>query len=620
MNKYDTLKQIFGYDTFRSGQEELIDSLLCGRDVLGIMPTGAGKSICYQLPALLMEGITLVISPLISLMKDQVNALTQTGVSAAYLNSSLSQRQYEAALSNAEQEKYKIIYVAPERLTTTRFENFIQHIKIAAVIVDEAHCISQWGHDFRPSYLDIKTFLAALDNCPVVGAFTATATEKVRADILARLSLKEPHVLVTGFDRQNLHFETRLPREKNQELLRLIMERSGQSGIVYCSTRANVDEICELMTQRGISATRYHAGLGTDERQKNQNDFVHDRKNIIVATNAFGMGIDKSNVSFVIHYNMPKNVESYYQEAGRAGRDGEPADCILLYSPKDVQINRFLINYSQDLKEDISPEALETIRKNNLKLLKVMTLYCNTTECLRRYILRYFGESAPIYCGNCSNCNQNYDTVNITVDTQKIISCVARIERMGRSVGKTMVANILHGSSTLKISRNGYEALSTYGIMADTPVHRIIYTIEYLIEQGYLSISDDEYPVLATNTKSAAGLQGETPIIMRLPREKEPSVSKQKRTSDIAVDRSLFKKLVTLRRALAKESDVPAYVVFSDASLRDMCKKKPLTDDEFLSVSGVGQAKLKKYGGVFIQAIHSHKKQTLSIREDNNDS
>lgn len=609
MDKYQVLKQIFGYDSFRVGQEELIDALLNGQDVLGIMPTGAGKSICYQVPALLTEGITLIISPLISLMKDQVNALTQAGVAAAYLNSSLSQHQYETALARARQGKYKIIYVAPERLMTESFTNFVQQVKIAFVIVDEAHCVSQWGHDFRSSYLDIKNFLAALDQRPSVGAFTATATEKVRTDIMTLLELQNPHVLVTGFDRRNLNFVTQTPRDKDRTLLQLMEERVTQSGIVYCSTRSNVEEVCELLNHKGFSATRYHAGLSSQERQQNQSDFVYDHKKIMVATNAFGMGIDKSNVSFVIHYNMPKNLESYYQEAGRAGRDGEPADCILLYSSKDVHINRFLITNSMEANEDLEPAAREAIVANELNLLKQMTFYCTTTECLRRFILRYFGESAPLYCGNCSNCNQNYDTLDITIDTQKIISCVARIERTGRPLGKTMIANILHGSSNAKILKSGYDKLQTYGIMSETSIRRIIYTMEYLTNTGYLTLSDDEYPVLRTNQQSLVGLQGETPLVMKLPKEKETYIPKKVKETETAGDPVLFEKLSALRTALAKEEGMPAYIVFSNAALRDMSQKVPVTDSEFLDVSGVGQAKLEKYGEAFMEVIRSYKEE-----------
>ena len=606
MNKHEILKQIFGYDNFRAGQEELINSLLNRRDVLGIMPTGAGKSICYQIPALIMDGITLVISPLISLMKDQVNALRQAGTTAAFLNSSLSQSQYETALRSAENGKYKIIYVAPERLFTPRFEGFAKSTNIAAVIIDEAHCVSQWGHDFRSSYLDIATFINTLKHRPVIGAFTATATQKVSEDIVMLLKLNNPHILVTGFDRKNLYFETQSPSDKNKELLRLIKKRSEKSGIVYCSTRSNVEEICDLLNKNEISATRYHAGLGQKERNENQNDFVYDRKKVMVATNAFGMGIDKSNVSFVIHYNMPKNIESYYQEAGRAGRDGESADCILLYSPKDVKINQFLIENNQSSNEDISPQEQENIKQNDLELLKAMTWYSTGTECLRQYILRYFGENTPIYCGNCSNCNNHYEEADITVDAKKIISCITRVERMGRLAGKTMIANILHGANNIKISRNGYDSLPTYGIMADVAIRRIMHTIEHIVRQGYLTLSNDEYPILRTNPMSATILGGDVPMTMKLPLEKKPTIQKGKKSTEQSGNSVLFEDLALLRLKLARKMGVPAYTIFTDASLQDMCRKLPQSDEEFINVSGVGKAKLERYGEVFMQVIIHH--------------
>lgn len=606
MNKREVLKQIFGYDDFREGQEELVDSLMLRRDVLGVMPTGAGKSLCYQIPALIMDGITLVISPLISLMKDQVNALTQAGVKAAFLNSSLSQGQYETALSGIEKGSYKIIYIAPERLFNTRFERFVTLKGIASVIVDEAHCVSQWGHDFRSSYLDIDKFINGLPIRPVVGAFTATATGKVREDIVKLLKLDNPYILVTGFDRKNLYFETQIPTDKTKELLNLIKERYGKSGIIYCATRSNVESIYELLSNSGISATRYHAGLTQKERHENQNNFLHDYKNVMVATNAFGMGIDKSNVSFVIHYNMPKNIESYYQEAGRAGRDGEVADCILLYTPKDVQINRFLINNNQASNEHLSPKEQEALKQNDLQLLKEMTFYSTGTECLRRYILRYFGENANIFCGNCSNCNKHYDEIDITVDAQKILSCIIRVERLKRLAGKTMIANILHGSENIKIAENGYKELPTYGIMSDISIRRIIYTIEHLIMQGYITLSDDDYPILKTNSMSMVLLNSKISLTMKLPKEKTPAKAKEFIDKSSGTDITLFEKLTDLRRKIAKKISMPAYIIFSDAALHDMCRKLPISDDEFINVLGVGKAKLQKYGEIFMEVIRKH--------------
>ena len=398
-DKYEVLKRYFGYSSFRNGQEELVDALLSGRDVLGIMPTGAGKSLCYQIPAIMMSGITLVISPLISLMKDQVNALVQQGVSAAYLNRSLTDAQYNKALENAKLGKYKIIYVAPERLESNSFLRFAMNADISLIAVDESHCVSQWGQDFRPSYLNINAFISRLDCRPVIGAFTATATEEVKNDIIQLLKLRDPFKVTTGFDRPNLFFSVLRPNKKSEELLKLIRERKNQSGIVYCSTRKKVEQVCDLLNKRGISATRYHAGLEDEERVKNQDDFVYDRKSVMVATNAFGMGIDKSDVRFVIHYNMPKNIESYYQEAGRAGRDGEDADCILMYSKADVSTCKYFIENNND-NDGLSPEQKEFFRQREEERLKQMVFYCTTSDCLRGYMLKYFGDEHKESCGS----------------------------------------------------------------------------------------------------------------------------------------------------------------------------------------------------------------------------
>ena len=403
MDKKSVLKEYFGYDSFRRGQETLIDALLSGRDVLGIMPTGAGKSLCYQIPALLLPGITLVVSPLISLMKDQVQALNQAGVHAAYINSSLTDRQISKALFLAAAGQYKLIYVAPERLMTWEFQQFASQVEISMVTVDEAHCISQWGQDFRPSYLKIVDFIAAFRKRPVIGAFTATATEEVKLDIVKVLGLQTPQVLVTGFDRENLYFAVRTPKHKDSYVLRYVREHAAESGIIYCATRKNVDKVCGKLQEDGIEATRYHAGLTPEERRQNQDDFIYDRKSVVVATNAFGMGIDKSNVRYVIHYNMPQSLENYYQEAGRAGRDGADAECILLYSGQDVMINRYLFQ-NKEPNPDLTQEEADAITKRDEDRLRTMTWYCKTKKCLREYLLRYFGEEAPSECGNCSNC------------------------------------------------------------------------------------------------------------------------------------------------------------------------------------------------------------------------
>ncbi|MDR1950056.1 MAG: RecQ family ATP-dependent DNA helicase, partial [Spirochaetaceae bacterium] len=457
----------FGYAHFRPGQEAVIDTILSGRDTLAVMPTGAGKSLCYQIPALLLEGITVVISPLISLMRDQVQALVGAEIPAAFLNSSLSAAEYVDTLGRTARGEYRILYIAPERLRREDMRNLAETLGISLVVIDEAHCVSQWGHDFRPSYLLIPDFIEQLPVRPITAAFTATATGKVREDISSMLRLKNPFILITGFNRENLYFEVQKPRDTRDKLavlLHYLGTHKNKSGIVYCSTRKGVEELCRTLEDRGFAVTRYHAGLDDRERHTNQDDFIYDRKPLMIATNAFGMGIDKSNVSFVIHYNMPKNIESYYQEAGRAGRDGENADCILLYSPQDVRLNTFLITSTQEEEGEKDPALV----KHNLELLKQMTWYATTSDCLRSRLLSYFGETAPHYCGNCSNCNTGFENTDITLPARKILSCVYRIEQLGRRFGKNMVINVLRGAKTEKIREAGLDRLSTYGIMADT--------------------------------------------------------------------------------------------------------------------------------------------------------
>ncbi|MFA9380183.1 MAG: DNA helicase RecQ [Acetanaerobacterium sp.] len=600
-DRYAVLKDYFGHTEFREGQQELIDCLVQGRDVLGIMPTGAGKSICYQVPALMLDGVTIVISPLISLMKDQVNALVQSGVKAAYLNSSLSQGQYVQVLKRAQQGSYKILYVAPERLSAPAFSALVQNLDIAMVTVDEAHCISQWGQDFRPSYLKIVEFIDSLPCRPVVGAFTATATHEVREDIARSLRLDSPLCVTTGFDRENLSFEVRRPRDKLAELLTILGGDKRRSAIVYCSTRKAVEEVCTRLGENGYSSTRYHAGLAERERHGNQDDFIFDRSPVMVATNAFGMGIDKSNVSLVVHYNMPKNIESYYQEAGRAGRDGGEAQCILLYSGQDVRTNQFLITHSDDNPE-LSKEEQAALRRRDLERLKVMTFYCTTSDCLRAYILNYFGEKTGGYCGNCSNCNTNFETVDITVNAQKILSCVLRAAQRGRSFGAAMIVDILRGSKNERILRLGMDTLSTYGIMSEIPVHRARGIITHLENEGYLAVGEGEFPVLNAGARADEVLRQGKRLIMKLPKEQAPRVSPAKQTEHVA-DAELFEKLRELRALLANKASVPAYVVFTDSALRDMCAKQPTTRQAFLEVSGVGAAKLEKYGDRFTSLI-----------------
>ena len=612
MKKYDILKQYFGHTTFRSGQDEIIDSILSGRDVLGIMPTGAGKSICYQVPALMLDGLTLVISPLISLMKDQVNALVQSGISAAYLNSSLSISQQKEVYRRALNNEYRIIYVAPERLLTDDFQQFSQNIKIAMVTVDEAHCASQWGQDFRPHYLKIVEFIMGLPYRPIVSAFTATATIEVRDDILNILGLNDPLMIITGFDRKNLYFDVRKHQNKIKELISIIEQRQDKCGIIYCSTRKNVESVCEKLNAHGYSATRYHAGLNDKERHINQDDFIYDRKNIIVATNAFGMGIDKSNVSYVIHFNMPKSVEEYYQEAGRAGRDGEPADCIILYNGQDVITNEFIIKHGNEENEALTVEMRKAVKEKDLERLKQMTYYCTTTDCLREYILKYFGEKTQGYCGNCSNCNTNFETVDITIEAQKIVCCVARIEQWNKSFGKKMVADILRGEKSEKITRMGLNNLSTYGIMADVPANRILKIINYLVDNEYLLLSDSQYPVLKLTSKSNAIIKEKRSVEMKLPIEVKPD-KKQSVQIDYGVDMGLFNALRKLRNKIATEKHLPAYIIFTDATLRDMCRKLPKNNQDFKQVSGVGKVKMDMYGEIFTRHISEYLIRTPSL-------
>jgi len=607
MDKFSALKQYFGHNSFRPGQEELIDALLLGRDVLGVMPTGAGKSMCYQLPALLLSGMTLVVSPLISLMKDQVAALIQAGIPAAFLNSSLNAVQYQEVFRLAKNGYYKILYVAPERLATSEFVRFAGNAQISLIAVDEAHCISQWGQDFRPSYLKIIDFIDQLPYRPTIGAFTATATPEVKNDIVRFLRLREPLNLTTGFDRPNLYFEVAKPNNKRAYMWQYIAQHRDKSGIVYCATRKTVETVCDELLRHGILATRYHAGLEDKERQQNQEDFVYDRSRVMVATNAFGMGIDKSNISFVIHYNMPKNIESYYQEAGRAGRDGEKAHCVLLFSASDIQTVKFLIN-NVEKNEALSENEQEKVRRRDLQRLNQMIAYCKATGCLRAYLLNYFGENTIDYCGNCGNCNGEMVQQDITVEAQKILSAVARVEkRYSFGLGLTLIVRMLHGSKEKRVIQLGLDKLSTYGIMHNTDRTQIRDYIDCLIRTGYLSLAGDEYPVLRMTERAKQVLfHGEKVLHTwrkqsRL--EKTASSRKESKAMPTQAGESLFATLKALRTKMAKEENVPAYIIFSNATLIDMTAKQPQNMAEFLQISGVGEIKAARYGQAFLEEI-----------------
>ena len=610
MEALAVLKQYFGHTAFRQGQRELIDAVLSGRDALGVMPTGGGKSLCYQIPALLLPGVTLVISPLISLMKDQVSALTGAGVGAAFINSSLSLDELRTVYRGARAGAYKLLYVAPERLEAESFLSLAQELCIPLVAVDEAHCISQWGQDFRPSYLKIADFLAALPQRPTVAAFTATATAEVQEDIARLLQLRDPARTVTGFDRPNLFFDVRAPQNKSSALLALVRQRAGKSGVVYCATRTSVERLCALLVQQGIPATRYHAGLDEAERRANQDDFQFDRKTVMVATNAFGMGIDKSNVSFVIHYNMPKSLEAYYQEAGRAGRDGEAAECILLYSPGDIHTARFLLANGENGALDEAERRL--VQQAERQRLNAMIEYCKTTRCLRGVILDYFGQAHAEACGCCGNCKGQYHHEDITTPAQMILSCVVRVKRLlGYYVGKTLIVKTLCGAKDERVRAMGLDQLSTYGLMEHQKAAQVRAWIDFLETEEYLwtnPLHSTLEPTQAASDVLFHGKQLSMPVrVDRLPAAEETRRRRNKNQNmpEIAFSGAddLLAALKATRTRLAGEENVPAYIVFSNAALTDMAQKAPRTMDEFLQVSGVGEYKAAKYGKAFLDTI-----------------
>lgn len=611
-DKYHTpeqaLKILFGYDSFRAGQKSVIDSILAGRDAFAVMPTGAGKSVCYQIPAVLLPGITLVISPLISLMQDQVKALNEAGVSAAFINSSLSEKDYNETIRRARQGIYKIIYIAPERLATEGFLALAKSVPVSMVTVDEAHCISQWGQDFRPSYMKIVEFVKTLEKRPIISAFTATATENVREDIVCTLGLQNPFTLVNGFDRENLFFQVDKPKNKEQYILKYISEHSGDSGIIYCATRKNVDNIYELLKGKGVSVGKYHAGMSAEERKKMQDDFVFDYTSIVVATNAFGMGIDKSNVRFVIHYNMPQSMENYYQEAGRAGRDGLDAKCILLFSPQDIVINRFLLDHKE--MQDLDPADRETVRERDVRRLQVMERYCYTTECLRNYILKYFGENPEKPCQDCGNCLREFETLDMTEAAKKVINCV--YEAKGR-YGKQIIIDTVAGAKTARLEEIGAARYKSYGVLAGTNKNLLRRLIEQLVLEGYLRVGD--YQVLKLGDIS--GLKNpEASVFVKITDEdKQPEKTAKTKKKAKSVETltssgyKLFERLKKLRLEIAREESMPPYIIFSDKTLIDMAAKMPASKPEMLDVTGVGENKFAKYGERFLEVIEEYRRE-----------
>lgn len=598
------LKRYFGYDSFKQGQTEIIDTILSGRDALAIMPTGAGKSICYQIPALMMDGITIVISPLISLMQDQVKALNNAGVHAAFINSSLNDRQITAVLQRAQRGEYKIIYVAPERLENSGFISLSKDLRISMISVDEAHCISQWGQDFRPSYLKITKFIKTLKTRPIVSAFTATATEEVKEDIITTLNLNAPKVVITGFNRENLYFMVETGVVKDEYILEYINKHPGESGIIYCSTRKNVENLFELLFRAGIPVTRYHAGLDSVERKNNQDDFIYDKVPIIVATNAFGMGIDKSNVRFVIHYNMPQSMENYYQEAGRAGRDGERSDCIMLFSPQDVLTQKWLLDHKEFA--DIDPEDVDLIRERDAKRLHIIENYCKTTGCLREYILGYFGETITGPCDNCGNCHREYKELDMTAEAKCVANCI--YETRGK-YGLTIVSGTLVGANRARVREVGADKYKTYGSLKALGEPMIKRLITQMIQDEYLTQTDERYSVIEYGSRINQLKDPETRVYVRYYDEKEIRKSKTSepklRSKDelTSAGYDLFEKLRALRLQIAREEVMPPYIIFNDRTLIQMCILLPGNKEEMLRVSGVGDAKYEKYGERFIEEI-----------------
>lgn len=587
-NIVETLEHYYGYKEFRPGQKELIEAILRGEDILGIMPTGGGKSLCYQIPAMNMEGIALVISPLISLMKDQVDGLQEMGIRASYINSQLSYPEQQSIMRQAVDGELDLLYVSPERLGNDQFLHAIQQMDINLVAVDEAHCVSQWGHDFRPSYQAISQVMDVLPNRPSFAAFTATATEKVQKDMVDQLNLDNPFTYVASFDRPNLYFSVVKPKKKPHALLRLLDKK--ESNIIYCNTRKNVDKVYRLLEKNGYPVTFYHAGIDAEERTQRQEDFLFDRKPIMVATNAFGMGIDKSNVRRVIHYNMPLDMESYYQEAGRAGRDGAPAEATLFYSAQDIITNTMLIEQGN------SPHAKENLNS--------MVTYCKTGNCLRKQLLKYFNQNVEWNtCEHCSNCDGESVTTDITVECQKILSC---IYRMKQTYGTGLITDVLRGKKNQRIQQLRLNDLSTYGIMSEYTDGDIKDMISIMLSEGYLRLGGDQYPVIQFTNRTNELLKAKVTLSIRKQLKEEPE-HKSKAVENIKnYDEQLFEQLRSIRTEIAQKIGKPPFVVFSDRSLIDMAAKFPQTEEEFLSINGVGEAKLSEYGENFIPVIKDY--------------
>ena len=582
------LTTYFGYPSFRTGQEKVIRGVMQNKDTLCVMPTGGGKSVCYQVPALVMEGTVLVISPLISLMKDQVDALHQVGIPAAYINSSLSSEEYFETMERAVLGEFQLLYVAPERLDSPSFKNQLRRMTIPMVAIDEAHCISQWGHDFRPSYRNISSIVSLFDEKPVILALTATATPAVREDICKQLGISEENTVMTGFERANLTFSVVKGQDREKFVKEYVRKNEGEAGIIYAATRKAVDSVHDILQKSGVKVAKYHAGLGDIERQSGQDRFLNDEAAVMVATNAFGMGIDISNIRYVIHYQMPKNMESYYQEAGRAGRDGLDSACTVLFSSQDVQTQRFLIDQSQD--QSRIPAELEKLQS--------MIDYCHTETCLQKFIIMYFGETNVVDCGRCANCTDTRESVDVTEDVQKVLSCVIR---MGQRFGKAMIAQVLTGSRNKKVIEFGFDKLTTYGLMKGRSAKDISDFIEFIISESYLGVENGQFPTIYVSEQGKDVLTGKVTV------NRKVSVI----TVQVANDDPLFDQLRTLRMKLAQEAGVPPFVVFSDKTLRDMAARMPITNDEFLEVNGVGLAKLERYGEAFMEEIKNFQMQNV---------